>query len=234
MSKTSPLTPTTTIQSHQTDITQDSFQQHDPLTSEAIMVVLSADEKFIPNVQQAYQDALLEYTSTQDPRAVEDFAKCIANETFQKCTPIFAHIARNQEHGFNNHLNALRRIIYKNDLWQNFNPLTYASPFWYEGAGNAWRHATFNQHTRESFAVCEKTTKEADRCLADPTLTNDYCFRLYQHKVACGPGLNCPYLRFPLLKCMQKGDTTDYMAFTACAKSIPKFESCTKSYTPKE
>eukprot|EP00461_Guttulinopsis_vulgaris_P007727 UN07777 len=70
------------------------------------------------------------------------------------------------------------------------------------------------------------------QCLADPSKPQDYCYRLYGHSLVCESGVNCDYLRFPMMQCLQTHAIPDYEALKNCMQSIPNYTKCTKAPAP--
>ena len=126
-----------------------------------------------------------------------------------------------------------KRQKQSNDPLQGYDGIKYGSPFWFEGAGDIWRRTT-HKSKRVSVKDCAKVKKDSEECLADPQKPNDYCYRLYGHALACEPGTNCPYLRFPILKCLQEAHVVDYAKVKSCVEAIPNYAACIKGFVPQK
>lgn len=118
------------------------------------------------------------------------------------------------------------------DPLADYDGTQYMAPFWFEGAGDIWRR-TDHGSRRYSLKSCGDVKVSSENCLTDPTKPNDYCLRLYGHAVICEAGYNCPYLRFPMMKCIQEGHLGDYLRLKGCVESLPNYSACLRGYVPQ-
>lgn len=197
-----------------------------------ISEIIHCDDTFCPDLRDLHMDGLFITMELKFPEIQRDLQQCTEDGRPQdECTPICMEGLERANPLFQQSIDRYRQSQHTDPL-QNYDGVKYGSPFWFEGAGEVWRRSAHGSR-RVTVKQCEQVRKASDMCLADPTKPNDYCFRLYGHALLCEPGMHCPYLRFPLLNCLQTSTVVDYHRLKACAQAIPNFEQCQQGFVPQ-
>lgn len=199
----------------------------------AITSIVNCDNEYCADLKDMLMDATFSLVQLQHPQLHADLERCAEQgRSDDECIPIFIDSV-NRVQPYLHSLIDRKRQATQPDPLQAYDGVKYGSPFWFEGAGDIWRRIA-HQSKIATVKDCARVRADSEQCLADPSKPNDYCFRLYGHALVCEPGVNCPYLRFPLMKCLQETHQTDFQRLKNCAESIPNFHPCTRGYVPQE
>ena len=120
-----------------------------------------------------------------------------------------------------------KRLTISPDPLKYYNGINYLSPFWFEGAGEIWRRVSHGS-SKVSVRDCLRIRRDSEQCLQDSTQSEEYCFRLYAQQAICESGTHCPYLRFPLMKCLSSSQTRPQI--DECLTNVPNFTDCKHAY----
>lgn len=104
---------------------------------------------------------------------------------------------------------------------EDYHPMEYLSPFWFEGAGQLWRRWTHQGLTREELyeqLVALEEMAESDETSAHHKLL------LYPHAKMARAGLNCTALKPSLMMCLMYAG--DIEAMGECFGKIPNIAEC--------
>lgn len=120
---------------------------------------------------------------------------------------------------------------------ENYIGFNYNAPFWFYGAGDIWRRSLHNssllrKEMDKHGDACHSLHEALNQCVEDGTKTDDDCYYLYTQSKSCNAGLNCRYLRLPLLNCLNANQFTNYEGVTACVEMLPNYATCQDHYTP--
>jgi hypothetical protein len=193
--------------------------------------IVRADDEFAPDLRDMYMDLSFTLIEARFPQLHQALAECGSGYNLKaspECAAVYIE-AMNRIQPFVHDVIERKRQAISPDPLQNYDGIKYMSPFWFEGAGDVWRRVDHGSR-RYSIKSCADVRRNSENCLTDPTKPNDYCFRLYGHALICEPGYNCPYLRFPLMKCIQEGHISDYARLKNCVEGLPNYAACTRGY----
>jgi hypothetical protein len=199
--------------------------------------IIRCDDEFCPDLRDMVTDGVELTIRWKYPEMQEEIEQCASIELHNpkdihiNCQELFIEAFNRSAPIFYNTLKKKRQAISPDPL-QNYDGQLYASPFWFEGSGDIWRRI-FHGSKRITVSDCEQVRYLAAECLKDPEKSNDFCFRLYGHSMICEAGCHCPYLRFPLLGCLQDSFHADFHKLRACIETIPHFRECNTGYVPQ-
>jgi hypothetical protein len=207
-------------------LAQKQMEKFSEDTQNCFSALLSCDDKYCSNYREVYDHTQLSLWEDVHKESYDKWHECCATGQERgvcqrifdfgekKTIAVLEEVLKNQ------------RLIHPNPL-VDYDGLVYQSPFWFEGAGEVWRK-TDHSSKRLGLTVCKKLRKDVEQCLLDrhEEGSTDFCYRQFQHSLICEPGLNCPYLRFPMMQCFRKIQGIDYVRFRACVKLVPNYASC--------
>lgn len=199
--------------------------------------IVHCDYQYCPKLEDMHKEAIMLAAEMYEMPLHFDLVQCIEDQTdpeSKMCIPQMKTLVRRCTPIVDNLLRKKRVSTFPDDYLQNYDGTNYPGAFWFEGAGDIWRRMT---HGGRDINVesCNVISEASEKCLRDPTKPRDYCFRLYGHSLACRPGVHCPYLRWPIMKCLEAvDDRPDFQALSKCMKQVPHFSRCEVGYVPAD
>jgi hypothetical protein len=194
--------------------------------------IILCDDQYCPDLPDIYQDLIYTLISTKYPTIADDIRRCTLEGGEDKdCVPLFIDGSNRVNPLVHELLDGKRQAISPDPL-TSYDGLRYNSPFWFEGAGDVWRRIAHNS-SKVSIKDCAKLRQDAERCLADPTKPNDFCYRLYTNDLICEAGVHCTYMRADLLGCTTSTAIGQYKQLKQCIEAIPNYTPCTRGYVPR-
>ena len=189
--------------------------------------IVQCDNEYCPDLQSMYLDAAILAIKAYYPDKDTLFTQCEKQgRPDHECGAIFnsnLNIVQPQLAG----LIERKRLTISPDPLKYYNGIHYLSPFWFEGAGEIWRRVSHGS-TKVSVRDCLRIRRDSEQCFKDGTQSPEYCFRLYAQQAICEPGTHCPYLRFPLMKCLSNSQTQQHI--DDCLFAVPNFNECKHGY----
>lgn len=194
--------------------------------------ILHCDNNFCPDAHDTYLDLIFLSMQELFPALSQDVTQCLEERSQSECTPLVIEAFNRVGPTVNKRLDQLRQEK-SDDPLKNYDLTRYDTPFWFEGAGEIWRRVTHGSN-RVGIRDCTKVHEQAQRCLKDPSKTDSECFTLYGHSLMCEPGVHCPYLRFPMLRCMGDPAAPNFEALKNCVQTAPNYQRCTREFVPQD
>lgn len=192
--------------------------------------IVHCDDEFCPDLKDMMMDALLIAAEIKEPKLEAELRQCQTtySQSDPRCDRLFMQLISKVNPWVFELVQKKRQSISPDPL-QGYDGIKFGSPFWYEGAGDIWRRVSHGSKL-VSVKDCERVRNVAEECLRNPANANDYCYRLYGHSLVCEAGVNCPYLRFDFIRCLQEHHLTDFAAVRNCVENVPQYKPCTKGY----
>jgi hypothetical protein len=189
--------------------------------------IIQCDNEYCADLQSMYLDAAILTIKNYYPEKDALFVQCEKNQRpDHECGAIFNTNLNISQPKLASLLEK-KRLTISPDPLKYYNGIHYLSPFWFEGAGEIWRRVSHGS-TKVSVRDCQRIRRDSEQCYKDGKQSPDYCFRLYSQQAICESGTHCPYLRFPLMKCLSQ--STNQREIDDCLLSVPNYYECKAGY----
>eukprot|EP00461_Guttulinopsis_vulgaris_P001083 UN01083 len=189
--------------------------------------MIQCDEAYCPNLVDAYSDAIGLALSLRYEDVLKEVEQCAEKygQDAEECDQLNETAAGYAIPIVDDKLEQLRREKYDKPL-QQYHPMMYQSPFWFEGAGNLWRRWDHKGVEKDQL---QSELEELENYAA--TATDREYTLLYPHARMARAGLNCFELRPDLLQCL--ADVMNHEATKKCFDAIPNIQQCSTGFNPQ-